>query len=90
VIGLLNFRQQVFASLLELVMSELPVSRLFTDFGILEAEGVALDFTKSVKVELTNKATKIGMFEKLWNDARSESIRVLYNKGGTIVSPVLE
>lgn len=87
VIGLFNFRQQVFASLLELVMSELPISRLFTDFGVLEPERVALDFSKAVKVELTNEAGKIGMLEKLWNNARSESIRVLDDKGRAIVSP---
>jgi predicted methyltransferase len=38
---------------------EAPVPRLFTVFGVLDAERIALDLPESVEVKLTNKGAEV-------------------------------
>jgi hypothetical protein len=68
VVRLADLGKQIRTSTLELIMTELPEPGLLADLSILDTERVALDLAKTVKVELSDKRTKVVVLEKLVND----------------------
>mmetsp|Transcript_60424 Transcript_60424/g.167192 ORF Transcript_60424/g.167192 Transcript_60424/m.167192 type:complete len:210 (+) Transcript_60424:197-826(+) len=87
VVALSDFRQEIGASPLELVMTELPVFGFVVIHGVAKAERVRLDLAKAVKVQLTNKGRKVVVLEELPDNFRGEELGVLHHESKTIIRP---
>ncbi len=52
-----------------------------------DADGVRLDFTKSIKIELAHKATKVVVLEELRDDFRCKCFGIFDDKCKPIIRP---